>query len=73
MILQAIPREVSLMLRIEHCQEVIAMFRGYCKEKPEHTEYYESVVTHLEALIEGYSKQLEQVEAMVEASCQQQH
>ena len=64
---------MSLMIRIEHCQEMINMFRGYCQEKPEHTEYYESVVVHLEALIEGYNKQIEQIEAMSEASCQPQH
>lgn len=73
MMLLAIPPDVSLVFRIEHCQEMIDMFRGYCEQKPEHTEYYESVVTHLEALIEGYNKQLEQLQAMAEASCQQQH
>lgn len=54
MILNQLPTDISLTARIEHLDEMIGMFRGYIQKKPEHTEYYNSVIIHLQALREGY-------------------
>lgn len=46
-------------LRIAHTLELINTFRGYANQMPQHTEYYESVIEHLEVLLKGYRAQLE--------------
>lgn len=57
------------MIRMDHIAEMIQMMKGYIQAKPEHTEYYESVITHLEAMAEGYDKNLQELHAMGEAQC----
>lgn len=69
MILEQLPPDIALMLRMEHIQEMVVMMQGYIKAHPQHTEYYESVITHLNAMSEGYDKNLQQLYAMGEAQC----
>lgn len=49
----------ALLFRIVHTMELIETFRGYCSVMPEHKEYYESVVEHLEVILNGYTSMLE--------------
>lgn len=45
--------------RIAHTEEMILIFRGYCVQMPQHQEYYESVIQHLEIILQGYEALLE--------------
>lgn len=49
----------ATMARVAHTKELIDTFRGYSEKMPQHREYYESVVTHLEVILEGYMAYLE--------------
>lgn len=69
MILEQLPPDVALMVRMDHIKGMVTMMQGYIKEHPQHTEYYESVITHLEAMAEGYDKNLQELYAMGEAQC----
>lgn len=49
----------ATMARVAHTRELIDTLRGYSEKMPQHREYYESVVTHLEVILEGYMAYLE--------------
>lgn len=49
----------AILFRIAHTIELIETFRGYCSVMPEHKEYYESVVEHLEVILNGYAQLME--------------
>ena len=49
----------ATMVRVAHTKELMETFRGYSEKMPQHREYYESVVTHLEVILEGYMAYLE--------------
>lgn len=68
-ILTSLPLAFSLQLRIEVVDEQIEMFEGYIEKMPVHREYYKSVIIHLDAMRDGYLKQLEKAKAVQESQC----
>lgn len=37
------------------------MFKGYMVKQPQHAEYYDSVIQHLEVILNGYKEMAEKV------------
>lgn len=46
------------LFKMMHIDETVEMMKGYIKLKPEHTEYYESFITHLLEIKSIYESQL---------------
>lgn len=61
MLILVLPEDQAWAARVAHTEELIEMFRGYCEVRPEHTEYYESVIQHLQVILNGYKDMAERV------------
>lgn len=68
MLIIEIPSHLRAAINLQHTEELIELFRGYIRQMPQHTEYYESVITHLNVIREGEEAQLER-----ELECHEQH
>lgn len=58
-LLSQMPEDQAMRVRIEHTLELIIVMSKYCQEKPEHAEYYESVISHLQTVSQTYHELLE--------------
>lgn len=56
MLLKNMTPELGLSVRVDHTQELISVFRGYAETHPQHAEYYNSVISHLEVVGKEYEK-----------------
>ena len=50
---------VIQLFRVIHTLELIRFFQAYIQERPEHAEYYQSVIQHLEVIRDLYLMRME--------------
>ena len=54
-----ITEQDALGFRIIHTSELIRLFQVHIQDRPEHAEYYQSVIQHLEVIRDYYLKMME--------------
>jgi hypothetical protein len=55
--------KLDMVKRLSVLEEIIALFEGYIEVKPEHTEYYNSVLSHHYEIRRIWSNKLMLLEA----------
>lgn len=61
MLLLILSEDQAWAARVAHTEELIDMFKGYIVAQPQHAEYYDSVIQHLEVILKGYKDMAEKV------------